>query len=58
MVKNTVKMVIVLEEEEHYNGNAPIYSVLEQLEIDFLERAAREAVIVVVYLDTGWTWSE
>lgn len=53
-VKNTIEMVIALEEEERSNSNAPTQlSTVTELGIDLLEGRTHKAVIVVVHLDTG-----
>lgn len=54
MMKNIVKMAVVLKEEEHCNNYASIqFSTVTEEVIDLLHRGTRVIVSVAVHLDTG-----
>lgn len=54
MVKNIVKMAIVLKEEEHCNNCASIqFSTVTEEVIDLLDRGTCVIVSMAVHPDTG-----
>lgn len=54
MVKNIVKMTMVLKEEEHCNSYASMqFSTVTEEVIDLLDRGTRVIVSTAVHPDTG-----